>query len=262
MDFTLSKYDALLQAFQDAGYTLCTFRDYVLTPPSNRPSKFVIVRHDVDKLPDNSRRIAEIEHHHNVRASYFFRFKPCSDHRESIMAIYAMSHEVGYHYEDVSECKGNIEKAWDHFQQAITHFRSYGEVNTICMHGAPTSDFDNHALWLSYDYRSLGIVGDTFYDTDYNDVFYLTDTGRCWDGYKVSRRDKVPQQQEWVGRGFSFHSTDDLIRAVNENRFPPHAMMTTHPQRWSSRPVAWIRELLLQNAKNVVKYFLIRIKKS
>ena len=262
MDFTLRKYDALLQAFQNAGYEVYTFRRYLQTHPSVRAPKFVILRHDVDRLPENSHATALLEQQRQMCATYFFRRKPCSDRSSVIVAISDMGHEIGYHYEDVGECKGNLQEAWEHFQNALAHFRNFAEVNTICMHGAPVLDYDNHALWNEHDYRSLGVIGDTLFDTDYDDVFYITDTGRRWDGYKVSRRDNVPQQQDWIKRGFSYHSTDDIIRAVDSNQFPHHVMMTTHPQRWTDRPLPWIREFLLQNAKNVVKFFLIRIKKS
>jgi hypothetical protein len=45
-------------------------------------------------------------------------------------------------------------------------------------------------------------------------VFYLTDTGLRWDGWKVSVRDKVPQQERWVKQGLVFHSTQDIIKAI------------------------------------------------
>jgi len=58
------------------------------------------------------------------------------------------------------------------------------------------------------------------------DVFEnLTDTGRRWDGWKVSIRDKVeakrrsgfrrmPQQEEWEKEGLVFCSTKDIIRRL------------------------------------------------
>ena len=39
--------------------------------------------------------------------------------------------------------------------------------------------------------KSLDLVGEPYYDLNYKDILYLTDTGRCWDGYKYSVRDKV-----------------------------------------------------------------------
>jgi hypothetical protein len=91
-------------------------------------------------------------------------------------------------------------------------------------------------------------------------VFYLTDTGRRWDGWKVSLRDRVPQQEQWKQQGLVFHSTKDIIRAAEQNKLPNKIMITTHPQRWTNRPVPWVKELVWQNVKNVGKYFLVKLK--
>ena len=89
-------------------------------------------------------------------------------------------------------------------------------------------------------------------------MFYLTDTGRRWDGYKVSIRDKIEDyQDEWTKQGLTFHGTDDIIKALQGNRIPPSVMLTVHPQRWNDFSQAWIAELALQNVKNVVKHMLI-----
>ena len=130
------------------------------------------------------------------------------------------------------------------------------------MHGAPTSKWDGKALWSKYDYRTVGIIGEPYLDTDFNDVFYLTDTGRCWDGYKVSVRDKIPhKQEEWTAAGLTWHTTPQLIQTIREGRLPRHVMITTHPQRWTPWPHAWLMEWGLQTAKNIVKRYLINHRK-
>ena len=54
--------------------------------------------------------------------------------------------------------------------------------------------------------------------------------------------------------GFSrFHFTVEIIDAVEMGAFPGRAMMTFHPQRWSDDPAAWVKELVWQGVKNVVK---------
>ncbi|MCR5573249.1 MAG: hypothetical protein K6F78_00310 [Bacteroidaceae bacterium] len=97
-------------------------------------------------------------------------------------------------------------------------------------------------------------------DVDYTQVFYLTDTGRRWDGFKVSVRDKIPEHQDrWFQQGWVFHSTDDILEALDKERFPKQVMMTSHPQRWNDSLLPWTKELVLQGLKNVVKSWLIRI---
>jgi hypothetical protein len=129
------------------------------------------------------------------------------------------------------------------------------------MHGSPRSPYDSKDIWKSYDYKSLNILGEPYLSTDFSKMLYLTDTGRRWDGSKASVRDKIEGfQEEWNEKGWSFHSTDDIIEALQENRLPDCLMITTHPQRWSDFDVSWLKELILQNIKNVVKRVIVTFK--
>ena len=203
-------------------------------------------------------KTAQIEHALGAKATYYFRVGKESNNPDIIRAIVKLGHEVGYHYEDMSLCGGDIDRAFAHFNTWLEYFRQYYAVETICMHGAPTSKYDSKDMWKKYDYKTLGIIGEPYFDTDFSDVFYLTDTGRCWDGYKVSVRDKIPQyQDEWTSKGLVWHSTQELLQAIVSGRLPRRVMITTHPQRWTNDAVQWWKELLLQNAKNIVKRILI-----
>jgi hypothetical protein len=150
-----------------------------------------------------------------------------------------------------------ITRAYELFKHHLQQFRQIYPVKTICMHGSPISKWDSKRIWDKYDYRELGILGEPYFDINFNEVFYLTDTGRRWDGWKVSLRDKVPQQEQWKKQGLVFHSTQDIIKAAKENRLPNKIMITTHPERWTDRPLPWVRELVWQNMKNVVKRILV-----
>ena len=253
-DFSLDIYRELLEILQKQGYELISYSDYC----HNRKGKFVILRHDVDAKPENSLRTAQIEASIGAKASYYFRKGKESNNPEIIRAIAKLGHEIGYHYEDMSLCGGDVEKAWSHFKTWLEYFRQYYAVETICMHGAPTSKWDGKDLWKAHDYRELGIIGEPYLDTDFSDVFYLTDTGRCWDGYKVSVRDKIPgRQDEWTAKGLTWHTTPDLIRAIEEDKLPAHVMITSHPQRWTNNRGEWIKELVLQTIKNIVKRTIV-----
>lgn len=259
-DFTLDIYRELLETLQKQGYRLISYADYIANsqkPTAN--SRFVILRHDVDAKPFNSLRTAQIEHALGAKATYYFRVGKESNNPEVIRAIAQLGHEIGYHYEDMSLCNGDIDRAWSHFQTWLAYFRQYYAVETICMHGAPTSQYDSKDLWRKYDYKTLGIIGEPYLDTDFSDVFYLTDTGRCWDGYKVSVRDKIPQyQEEWSRKGLTWHTTPLLIRAIQNGQLPHHVMITTHPQRWTNNPKAWYLELVTQTIKNLIKRLIAK----
>jgi len=72
MDFTLQIYQQLLQALKNAGYTFQPFVDFLNDPQE----RVVILRHDVDRLPENSLRMALIEHEMDISGTYFFRSVP------------------------------------------------------------------------------------------------------------------------------------------------------------------------------------------
>ena len=257
LDFTQKKYHQLLKTFMDGGYQFITFEEYCKHKDCiENDKKTVILRHDVDLKAENS-----LEHSLGIKASYYFRIVEQSNKPEIIKSIAAMGHEIGYHYEDMTVCEGQAEKAMVHFEQWLSYFRQYYPVKTVCMHGSPRSRFDGRDLWKKYDYHEYGIIGEPYFDVDFSKCFYLTDTGRRWDGFTVSVRDKIPMYQDiWSSRGWTYHGTDDIIKAVGKNEFPKQLMMTTHPQRWTGDLVSWGVELAMQSAKNVVKKRMIKRK--
>ncbi len=260
-DFTIVKYKALLQSLQQAGYIFVPFGEVCHWrhehPQEALPwNKYIMLRHDVDLRAANSLTTAEVEHGLGIRASYYFRVIPESNRPDIIRAIAAMGHEIGYHYEDMALAQGDTQQALAHFEQWLTYFRRFYPVKTICMHGAPTSRYDGRDLWKTADYHQYGILGEPYFDIDFREVFYLTDTGRRWDGFRVSVRDKVSEQDRWCREGKVFHTTDDIIARLPGMNLPA-VMITTHPQRWTDHRGLWVRELMTQTCKNLIKRILL-----
>ncbi len=261
MDFTLVKYTELLKALKNNSYRFVTFEEYCTDKETLTEQKLVILRHDVDLKAENSLATARIEQSLNIQASYYFRVIEQSNKPIVIKAIADLGHEIGYHYEDLTICKGNTILAFEHFKKKLDYFRQFYPVKTICMHGSPRSKFDGRDLWKFYDYHDFGIIGEPYFDVDFSNVFYLTDTGRRWDGFNVSVRDKVSSYQDkWIRDGLVFHSTDDVIKAIANGTFPQRLMMTTHPQRWTDNGTEWFMELVGQCIKNKVKRVLVKWK--
>ncbi|MDL2262593.1 hypothetical protein LJC11_03710 [Bacteroidales bacterium OttesenSCG-928-I21] len=248
-DFTLTIYQRFLSAFLQNGYSFFTFEEFC---EGKAKEPFVILRHDVDLKAENSLETAKIENKLGIRGSYFFRVVPQSDKPKIIKEIADFSHEIGYHYEDLSLFKGDYEKAIEHFETKLNYFRQYYPVKTICMHGSPTSKIDNRSIWQKYNYKNFGIIGEPYFDIDFNQVLYLTDTGRSWDGERYSVRDKVQSKYD-----FHFRTTSDIIKAIDKNQLPNQIMITTHPQRWTDNKIEWFIELFSQSVKNKVKRLLI-----
>lgn len=190
-----------------------------------------------------------------------------------------------------------LDNAYQMFIENLEKLRNIVPVETICMHGSPLSRFDNREIWKKNDYRELGIIGEASMDIDFSKVAYYTDTGRRWDGADVSIRDKVHSgrrdeetkrrrdekteentgdQESEIRNRFSsgaqqetnfkekkfplYHSTFEMIRAVEEGAFPEQAMLTIHPQRWNDAFIPWAKELVWQNIKNVAKRGMVKLR--
>jgi len=181
--------------------------------------------------------------------------------------------------------------AIESFERNLEELRRIVPVNSICMHGSPRSRWDSRLLWKYYDYRDFGIDCEPYFDLNFEEMLYLTDTGRRWNGSPFSIRDKGSTNgkaesaeskgdrfEGWVRKpvpgslmnmrekstefqeGYNFRTTNDLIKAAERGVLPDRIMMTFHPQRWSDKTIPWIKELVWQNTKNVAKYFLIKIR--
>lgn len=329
MDFTLSRYQSLLKALISGGYSFQTFSGFL----ASNVKRVVILRHDVDKIPENSRETAKIENDLGLTGTYFFRILPCSFNPYIIKEIHSLGHEIGYHYEDlviagqktrsiIYKGQGNVfrpeiknrvlnpgskdqlcfekelaESAIQSFAGNLAKMRTIAPVKTICMHGSPLSRWDSRLLWKYYDYNDFGIIGEPYFDINFEKMLYLTDTGRRWDGKNFSVRDKVKGQKanysghkaqehfpgsdffkDWKVKPlqgslinmtlagmefqnkFKFRSTVDIINSVRNGAFPDRAMINFHPQRWNNKQWPWIKELIWQKIKNKGKYFLIKMR--
>lgn len=252
MDFTVAKYNEILDALIAQNYNFRTYKKYTIEPVE----RCIILRHDVDLLPYNSLAFAKIQAEKGVKGVYYFRAVPESWNEKVIKEIASLGHEIGYHYECLTTCNGSLEASIKDFEKNLKALRELTSVTTICMHGSPLSKYDSKDLWKKYNYKDFGIIAEPYFDLDFEKFFYLTDTGRRWDGDKVSRRDKVNS-----GFDLSFHSTDEIIAAANNGKLPENIMFTFHPQRWNDDKFMWTKELVVQNIKNVVKYGLVKMGK-
>ncbi len=244
MDFTVAKYRQLCEALQSSGIEF-------------------ELRHDIDLRPGNALRIAHVEYDLGLSANYYFRQMDIWGNPDIIRQIAGLGHTIGYHYESLTTAKGDMAAAYEVFMQNLNQLRTIAPVTTACAHGSPRSPYNSMDLWKHYDIRDTGIEYEPMLDTDFKHTLYLTDTGRRWDGYRVSIRDRVPEQEKrWQQEGLMFHTTDDIIRALNN---PQHSvyhhrlLINTHCQRWSDRVgPEWISELCKQRIKNMIKRIIAK----
>ena len=259
-DFTVSIYIKLLSILKNAGFSFQTYVDF-----SNNPQpKSIILRHDVDARPEHSLAFARIQLEMGIRGTYYFRMVPQSFDTSIIKEIAAMGHEIGYHYEDMDLAGGDPDKAIKLFEKHLARLREIADISTICMHGSPLSRYDNKDLWKHHSYKDYDIIAEPYFDLDFSRVLYLTDTGRRWEGDKVSMRDRpaddsinqAMKEKRSLSESYHFRKTDDIIRACEKAQLPDQIMFTFHPQRWTDSSLLWYQELITQNIKNAAKYVL------
>jgi len=240
-DFSLVQYRRLLAEIKAAGYSFPTIEQYFTAAPE----KAVVLRHDVDSWPVNALQMANAEAEAGALATYYFRMSPLSFNPEIIRKIITLGHEIGYHYEDLATQHGNQEKALDSFGRNLAKLRNFYPIKTAAMHGKPLSRHNNLDIWQKADYRSFGLIGEPYLSIDFDQVLYLTDTGNCWDGHKYSIRDEVKSSL-----GFPIHSTDDLIRHLEQGLLPEQIMLNIHPARWNDNLIKWL-----------VRYYILTLPK-
>lgn len=282
-DFTLDVYRLLLEVIKKRGYKFLNFGDYLAQQSELKKIRshldkaqssnikiqhqpICLLRHDVDRSPENALETALIEQELNIVGSYYFRIIPQSFDEPIIKKISSLGHEIGYHYEDVDlvlksqesrtknqnrviDKKKLIDLAYESFCRNLELFGKNFKINTICMHGSPLSKYDNKIIWEKYNYKDLGILGEPYFDIDWNEFAYFTDTGRKWNGADFSVRDKVNSKYN-----FDFKSTDDIIYNIKD--LPDKLMITVHPQRWNDKLLPWLNEYFSQNLKNVIKKYI------
>lgn len=245
MDFIIQNYSDILQAIVRNNYEVQTFSEYLQNPSAK---KTVILRHDVDRTPVNALKMAELEHAMGLHASYFFRSHAHVFVKEIIEKVKSLGHEIGYHYENLSDSNGDFELAIQDFDSMLKKFREITPVKTICMHGSPLSRFNNQSLWKKYNYEDFGIIGEPYFTVDFNKVAYITDAGRKWNDDKVNFRDKVNTTMH-----FDLSHSNDIIKLLDSKDAPEAFMINIHPHNWAFSSLECYKTYLWQGFKNSIK---------
>lgn len=253
-DFTLTKFADLCDAISNSDCEILTIRKYL--NKADKPEKFIIVRHDIDGNINLGLKMAEIEQESGIHSTYYIRMVKDAFNPITIRKIVDMGHEVGYHYEVLDKARGDKSQAIGIFKEELSTLRDVCDVDTICMHGNPRTSWDNRDLWKDYHFEDYGIIGEAYLSVDFNDIIYFSDTGRNW-GSKYKIKDTVDSE---YGKNILLktNTTDDVIRFLKQKKFN-RIYILSHP-RWNNSFTPWLRELIWQGAKNVIKARIIKSK--
>ena len=251
LDFTLRAYAAVVRALQEAQYHIQPMADAA----AEGRLRHGVLRHDVDRRPGRAVAMAELERDLGARATYYFRAVPESWDVAAVERIASLGHEVGYHYEDLTLARGDMDRAVELFEAHLARFREVVPIRTLCMHGSPRTPWDNRQIWDAIDYRDYGLVAEPYFDVDFQRTLYATDTGRAWNDRRVSRRDHVASPHERP-----FTSTAELAAFIRDGHAPDRVMVSTHPERWTDSWAGWAQEKAVQAVKRPLKAAYIALR--
>jgi hypothetical protein len=252
-DFTLKAYAHYINIVKKSGLEIMSFHE--LLSFQVLPKEFFVIRHDVDRKPKNALSMAILESEMGIKSTYYFRSKSHTFNPEIISSILELGHDIGYHYECLSDSKGDIEKAIADFDKTLEIFRLICEINTVSMHGRPLSPFNNLDMWKDNRRHKLikdrfKLLGEITLDIDYTDIAYISDTGRNWNNNKNNLRDHVRSKI-----ALSIRSYDDLVNYLI-NMHHRKIIFQIHPERWCDNWIEWQGQLLKDIVSNSTKGFI------
>ena len=231
LDFTIIQYEELCQAIAGSKYASATITSYLQSDKNVKNKPFIILRHDIDQNAQHALHIAQIEKKYDLKATYYFRLKKSTYIPQIIDEIASYGHEVGYHYETLDTCKGNMESAIKLFKHELSIFRERYNVNTVCAHGNPLTRYDNKDIWKHIQLSDCGLLGEAFLSLDFRRFAYFSDSGRTWVNSKAQKmlgKDDVTTAFDYLRP----RSTYNIIKIINDGTIP-NICVLTHCERWS-----------------------------
>ena len=252
-DFTLDSYKYYLEILKQKGYLFYRYDEFM--QKNKFADKYCLIRHDVDREPKRSLDMALLENSLNIKSTYYFRAKNNTFKPKIIKKIEALGHEIGYHYESLSDTDGDIEKACIDFEKNLKRFREIATIKTCSMHGRPFKKYDNRDIWKikkNHDYliNDLGLLGEVYLDIDYSEIAYINDTGRNWTSGASNLRDKVSSNIS-----ADFNNKTELLNyfKANPNK---KIVFQIHPERWSNNLLIWwiqsLKDQIINNIKKII----------
>ena len=97
----------------------------------------------------------------------------------------------------------------------------------------PLTEYDNKKIWENCKLAKFNLLGDPYFSMDYNQMLFLSDSGRTWlvDTNKVN--DRTSSTLSPIDK---VEHTTDLIDLINDGRYERICILT-HPESWSKNIV-------------------------
>jgi len=179
--YRLKKYEQLLVELSNDKYVVKPFKDY-FSGKKNNPNKVtVFIRHDVDISLRRQQKMAKLEKKHGIKTTYLFRLHAEKYKFEQaipiIQNLVEEDFEIGFHYETLTQTKGDNKRAIKLFAEELKQIREITPIHIVAAHG---DKYKNRSIWSSLPKDELEIW--SAYDMKNN--HYISDAG----GYDMYKR--------------------------------------------------------------------------
>ncbi|MHA2357714.1 MAG: hypothetical protein ACXABK_02960 [Candidatus Heimdallarchaeaceae archaeon] len=172
--YKLEVYANFLEELKQSKYSVKLFKDYNQEVLSEKDKIHVFIRHDVDLSLDRLLEIVNLEKEKGIFSTLFFRLHSEKYSFEEaipiIQHLYSEGFEIGFHYEVLSQTKGNTEEALNLFSKELNELRQYAPIKVAAHHG---DKYSNEKIWSEIDKEKLDVWSAYEMKRD----MYLTDTG-------------------------------------------------------------------------------------
>lgn len=232
--FYYQNWNRFCQFVKDSNLATCTAEES-LSMPKDR--KFIVLKHDVEGNVPKALKLAEIEHRHGIRGSYYVQAYLIEnpENVSILQKMKALGHEISYHYDVLDANSGDFVKAEKDFAYWLKRFNENGfEFKTICQHGNPikkrvgyTSNrdfFRNPDIKAKYSQFVDMVVDYSHYVGQWYN--YISDAGYMWKHITEPETNDLNPDSLTVPIG-NFNKLKEFISNSDCS-----IVISTHPHRW------------------------------
>ena len=199
-NYRIEKIEEFFRKFKDyPKIQVITIEEWLVVPKKNPDKILVLIRHDVDISLKRSQQLMLLEQQLTIPACYYIRNNNDTyTFEEAQTFIQQLStspfFEVGFHYESISKCKGDLERATESFLKEVSLFRQIYPLRMVCPHGV--SKYHNGLIEKRklVDFSKLGIF--SAYSLPYD--YYTSDSGGRHHFQKENKRKTFLQTLEFI----------------------------------------------------------------
>ena len=256
MIFTYSVWEKFCKALAEKGIHSVTAKALLSDAtkeilPLNR---WVNLKHDVESTPSKALKLAQIEAKYGHKATYYVQSYLMTDENQQIfLAIQELGHEVTYHHDVMDGSKGNLDDAIVIFNENLDKFKRLGfEVETVCQHGNPMTDFDNRDFFknaaIQSKFPNMADIMVNFKELLKQDYVYVSDVGMSFkivnDPYNSGND---PNSNPYTVLG----DLNKVMKEINDHPVTNY-IVSSHPHRYyQSFLVAWLKKVVFSTVRGI-----------